>query len=109
MVAALLRSSRSEDHKSRPLYFCWYLLPFKPSTMFREASLEALVPRKIFERGREYYYENDAVGRIRRSGNTFKAKVRGTETYRIELIIRPGKLPKIYYDYLLYPTIFTGI
>ncbi len=66
--------------------------------MFTESDLKALVPRKIFERGSAYYCEDDAVGRIRRSGDTFKAKVQGTETYRVELIIRPGKLPKIYCD-----------
>lgn len=66
--------------------------------MFTEEDLEALVPRKIFERGSAYYYEDDAVGRIQRSGNTFKAKVQGTETYRVELIIRPNKRPQIYCD-----------
>ena len=66
--------------------------------MFTEADLEALVPRKIFERGSAYYYEDNAVGRIRRTGDTFKTKVEGTETYRVELIIRAGKPPKIYCD-----------
>jgi len=66
--------------------------------MFTEADLEALVPRKIFERGSAYYYEDNAVGRIRRTGDTFKAKVEGTETYRVELTIRAGKPPKIYCD-----------
>ena len=66
--------------------------------MFTEANLEALVPRKIFERGSAYYYEDNAVGRIRRTGDTFKAKVEGTETYRVELTIRAGKSPKIYCD-----------
>ncbi|WP_200875609.1 SWIM zinc finger domain-containing protein, partial [Hymenobacter sp. IS2118] len=65
--------------------------------MFTEADLEALVPRKIFERG-SAYYEDNAVGRIRRTGDTFKAKVEGTETYRVELTNRPGKPPKIYCD-----------
>ena len=45
--------------------------------MFTEADLEALVPRKIFERGSAYYYEDNAVGRIRRTGDTFAAKVEG--------------------------------
>ena len=66
--------------------------------MFTEADLEALVPRKIFERGSAYYYEDNAVGHIRRTGDTFKAKVEGTETYRVELTIRAGKPPKIYCD-----------
>ena len=66
--------------------------------MFTEADLEALVPRKIFERGSAYYCEDNAVGRIRRTGDTFKAKVEGTETYRVELTIRAGKPPKIYCD-----------
>ena len=66
--------------------------------MYTEADLEALVPPKIFERGSAYYYEDNAVGCIRRTGDTFKAKVEGTETYRVELIIRAGKPPKIYCD-----------
>ena len=66
--------------------------------MFTEPDLEALVPRKIFERGSAYYYEDNAVGRVRRTGNTFKAKVEGTETYRVELTIRAGKPPEIYCD-----------
>ena len=66
--------------------------------MFTEADLESLVPRKIFERGEAYYYEDNAVGRIKRTGDTFKAKVEGTETYRVELTIRAGKPPKIYCD-----------
>ena len=66
--------------------------------MFTEADLEALVPPKIFERGSAYYYEDNAVGRIRRTDDTFKAKVEGTETYRVELTIRSGKPPKIYCD-----------
>ena len=66
--------------------------------MFTEADLEALVPRKIFERGSAYYYEYNAVGRIRRTGDTFNAKVEGTETYRVELTIRAGTPPKIYCD-----------
>ena len=66
--------------------------------MFTESDLEALVPRKIFERGSAYYYEGNAVGRVRRTGNTFKAKVEGTETYRVELTIRADKPPKIYCD-----------
>ena len=61
--------------------------------MFTEADLEALVPRKIFERGSAYYYEDNAVGRIRRTGNTFKIKVKGTEPYCVELIIRAGSWP----------------
>lgn len=66
--------------------------------MFTEADLESLVPRKIFERGEAYYYEDNAVGRIKRTGDTFKAKVEGTETYRVELTIRASKPPKIYCD-----------
>jgi hypothetical protein len=66
--------------------------------MFTEADLEALVPRKIFERGSAYYYEDNAVGRIRRTGDVFKAKVEGTETYRVELTVRVGKPPEIYCD-----------
>ena len=66
--------------------------------MFTEADLEALVPPKIFERGSAYYYEDNAVGRILRTSDTFKAKVEGTETYRVELTIRAGKPPKIYCD-----------
>ena len=66
--------------------------------MFTEADLGALVPNKIFERGSAYYYEDNAVGRIRRTGDTFKAKVEGTETYRVELTIRAGKPPEIYCD-----------
>ena len=66
--------------------------------MLTEADLEALVPRKIFERGSAYYYEDNAVGRIRHTGDTFKAKVEGTETYRVELTIHVGKPPKIYCD-----------
>ncbi len=66
--------------------------------MFTEADLEALVPRKIFERGSAYYYEDNAVGHIRRTGDVLKAKVEGTETYRVELTIRADKPPKIYCD-----------
>jgi hypothetical protein len=66
--------------------------------MFTEEELASLVPRKIFERGSAYYYEDDAVGRISRTGDTFKAKVAGTEIYRVELTIRPRKPPKIYCD-----------
>ncbi|MET4076382.1 hypothetical protein [Hymenobacter sp. UYCo722] len=65
--------------------------------MFTEADLEALVPRKIFERG-SAYYEDNAVGLIRRTDDVFKANVEGTETYRVELTIRAGKPPKIYCD-----------
>ena len=56
------------------------------------------MPSKIFERGSAYYYEKNAVGRIRRTGDTFKAKVEGTETYRVELTVRAGKPPKIHCD-----------
>ena len=66
--------------------------------MFTEKELQALVPRKIFERGEAYYYEDNAVGRIKCTGDTFKAKVEGTETYRVELTIRAGKPPKIHCD-----------
>ncbi|MFC6223574.1 SWIM zinc finger domain-containing protein [Hymenobacter artigasi] len=66
--------------------------------MFTEADLEALVPQKIFERGSAYYYEDNAVGRISRTGDTFKARVEGTESYRVELTMRSGKPPKIYCD-----------
>lgn len=66
--------------------------------MFAEADLEALVPRKIFEWGSAYYYEDNAVGRISRTGDKFKAKVEGTETYCVELTVRTGKPPKIYCD-----------
>ena len=66
--------------------------------MFTEADLEALVPRKIFERGSAYYYEDNAVGRIKRTGAVFRAEVEGTETYRVELTVRPNKPPKIYCD-----------
>lgn len=66
--------------------------------MFTEADLEALVPRKIFDRGAAYYCEYDAVGKIKQKGNIFKAKVRGTETYRVELTIAPTGPPKIYCD-----------
>ena len=65
--------------------------------MFTEKELQTLVPRKIFERG-EAYYEDNTVGRIKRTGDIFKAKVEGTETYRVELTIRAGKPPKIYCD-----------
>ncbi len=77
---------------------CAILLRNNWLAMFTKADLEALVPRKIFERGSAYYYEDNAVGRIRRTGDTFKAKVEGTETYRVELTIRSGKPPKIYCD-----------
>lgn len=66
--------------------------------MFTEEDLEALVPRKIFERGQAYYCENDAVGHITRKKNTFKAKVEGTETYRVELTMHAGEPPEIYCD-----------
>lgn len=66
--------------------------------MFTEEDLETLVPRKIFERGLAYYGENDAVGRITRKGNTFKAKVEGTETYRVELTVHAGEPPEIHCD-----------
>lgn len=98
MGAALLRSSRSESYERPTPYLCQYLLPFKPRAMFTEADLEALVPRKIFERGSAYYYEDNAVGHISRTGDVFKAKVEGTETYRVELTIRLGKPPKIHCD-----------
>lgn len=60
--------------------------------------MEAMVPRKIFERGSAYYYDDDAVGRIRRTGDTFKARVRGTENYRVELTVHGEGWPEIYCD-----------
>ncbi len=66
--------------------------------MYTEADLQALVPRKIFDRGAAYYYEDDAVGRIKQKDNTYKAKVKGTETYRVELTVLPSGPPKIYCD-----------
>ncbi len=65
--------------------------------MFTQEDLEALVPPKIFARG-VAYYEDGAVGRVQRKGNTFKAKVEGTETYRVELIAHAAGQPEIYCD-----------
>ena len=65
--------------------------------MFTKADLKSLVPRALFERG-EGYYEGDAVGRIKQEGDTYKAKVRGTETYRVELTVQPSGPPDIYCD-----------
>ncbi|MEJ7658636.1 MAG: hypothetical protein WKG07_02895 [Hymenobacter sp.] len=53
------------------------------------------MPRKVFDRGEAYYTEYDAVGRIKQKGDTYKAKVRGTETYHVELTVRPSGLPDI--------------
>lgn len=66
--------------------------------MFTEADLQDLVPSKIFDRGAAYYYEYDAVGRIKQKGNVFKAKVTGTEVYRVELTVNPTGPPEIYCD-----------
>ncbi len=66
--------------------------------MFTENDLAALVPRKIFDRGAAYYYEEDAVGRIRQEGNVFTAMVRGTDTYRVSLKIRAAGPPKMACD-----------
>lgn len=66
--------------------------------MFTEADLEALVPRKVFDRGAAYYYEDDAVGRITQKGDTYKAKVRGTETYHVELTVQLSGPPQIHCD-----------
>lgn len=66
--------------------------------MFTEADLQDLVPSKIFDRGAAYYYEDDAVGRIKQKGNVFKAKVIGTDTYRVELTVHPAGPPEIYCD-----------
>ena len=65
--------------------------------MFTKADLEALVPRKIFDRGEGYYWGN-VVGRITQKGDTYKAKVRGTEPYRVELTVQPSGPPEIYCD-----------
>jgi uncharacterized Zn finger protein len=62
--------------------------------MFTREDLEALVPSKIFERGVAYYYEDDAVGHIQRKGNVFKARVRGTDTYRVSLTIGATTSPE---------------
>lgn len=66
--------------------------------MFTEADLQDLVPSKIFDRGAAYYYEYDAVGRIKQKDNVFKAKVTGTEVYRVELTVNPTGPPEIYCD-----------
>lgn len=66
--------------------------------MFTIDDLASLVPRKIFDRGEAYYLEYDAVGRIKQKGNTFRAKVEGTETYRVELTVQPSGPPDIYCD-----------
>ena len=58
--------------------------------MFTEADLAALVPPRIFDRGAAYYYEDDAVGPIQRKGNMFKARVAGTDTYRVSLEVGTG-------------------
>lgn len=63
--------------------------------MFTIHDLADLVPRKIFDRGEAYYTEYDAVGRIKQTGNTYKAKVRGTETYHVELTVLPSGPPDI--------------
>lgn len=63
--------------------------------MFTEKDLAALVPRKIFDRGAAYYYEEDAVGRIQQEGEVFTARVRGTATYRVSLRIRAAGPPEI--------------
>ena len=65
--------------------------------MFTEEELKALVARKIFERGIAYF-EDGAVGSIRQEDNVFKARVRGTETYRVSLKIRPTGPPTIACD-----------
>ncbi|AMR28956.1 hypothetical protein A0257_18855 [Hymenobacter psoromatis] len=66
--------------------------------MFTIDDLESLVPRKIFDRGEAYYLEYDAVGRIKQKGNVFKAKVEGTETYRVELTVNLSGPPTIWCD-----------
>ncbi len=65
--------------------------------MFTQEDLEDLVPPKIFARG-VTYYEDGAVGRVQRKGNTFKAKVEGTETYRVELTAHAAGQLEIYCD-----------
>ncbi|GAA3978259.1 hypothetical protein [Hymenobacter antarcticus] len=71
--------------------------------MFTKKELAALVPRTIFERGRAYYEDDEAVGSIRQQGDVFTAKVRGTATYRVSLQIRATGPPEIQcncpYDY----------
>ena len=66
--------------------------------MFTQEELEALVPGKIFERGWAYYYEDGAVGRIQRKGNVFKARVAGTESYRVTLSMYAAGPPDLQCD-----------
>ena len=57
--------------------------------MLTRAYLKSLATSSSFERGKEYYDEG-RVGRIKRDGNTFKAKVEGTEIYKAKLVLRPA-------------------
>ena len=61
------------------------------------------MPRTIFERGRAYYENDEAVVSIRQQGDVLMAKVRGTATYRVSLRIRatgpPGIQCNCPYDY----------
>lgn len=71
--------------------------------MFTKKELASLVPRTIFERGRAYYEDDEAVVSIRQQGDVFTATVRGTATYRVSLQIRATGPPEIQcncpYDY----------
>ena len=57
--------------------------------MLTRAYLKSLATSTSFERGEDYYDEG-AVGRIKRDGNKFKARVEGTDTYKTKLTLRPA-------------------
>jgi len=64
--------------------------------MYTKNDLKSLVPATIFQRGKAYF-EEGSVGKIRQQGDTYKAKVEGTETYRAELRLpAPGGRLTIY-------------
>ena len=57
--------------------------------MLTRAYLKSLATSTSFERGEDYYDEG-CVGRIKRTGNKFKARVAGTDIYKTKLTLRPA-------------------
>ncbi|TGE17535.1 SWIM zinc finger family protein [Hymenobacter elongatus] len=56
--------------------------------MFTRQSLRHLANDNSFQRG-QAYYDAGAVRKLRREANTFQAQVKGTRTYRTELLLAP--------------------
>ncbi|MGI4871192.1 MAG: SWIM zinc finger family protein [Janthinobacterium lividum] len=54
--------------------------------MFTRQTLRKLANATSFERGDDYYNE-DSVEKLRREGNEFTARVRGTQNYRVSLLL----------------------